>query len=263
MIDLILAVDASRDWHAANLRMNPGDYYWLSRSVLGAPGIASVQRQFGARMWFNAMVPLEDGNSIKYGVIETGDLLRDLLEWETFYVAGRLQKPVETIVAGAPSSGIAAAMQTNRENALRAALLVLDGASTKRSDLLETIVGLSYAGDVRVGIAENPSKVKDILAGSFSALDAMYIGPFPNLVRPDGPEAFLPVAAPHELIQGLPASYSASTSAEDFASRLASVVRRSSASQSLKGLVTGGPGVALQYLAAKLQKRFAGGGKAS
>lgn len=31
---------------------------------------------------------------IKYGVVQMHDLVQDLLKWESFYLSGRLQKPV-------------------------------------------------------------------------------------------------------------------------------------------------------------------------
>ncbi len=41
-------------------------------------------------------------------------------------------------------------------------------------DLFESICGLSYRGDVRVGIAEDRDKVKRIVKGSFEALQDLY-----------------------------------------------------------------------------------------
>ncbi len=41
-------------------------------------------------------------------------------------------------------------------------------------EMLESICGLSYRGDVRVGIAEDREKVKRITQGSFEALQDLY-----------------------------------------------------------------------------------------
>ena len=41
-------------------------------------------------------------------------------------------------------------------------------------ELLESLCGLSYRGDVRVGIAEDRDKVKRIVKGSFEALEELY-----------------------------------------------------------------------------------------
>ncbi len=41
-------------------------------------------------------------------------------------------------------------------------------------EMFESICGLSYRGDVRVGIAEDREKVKRIAQGSFEALQDLY-----------------------------------------------------------------------------------------
>ncbi len=49
-------------------------------------------------------------------------LVRDLLEWDALYVAGRMQKPVATLAADAR---VAAAAERNLQAALACALLLL------------------------------------------------------------------------------------------------------------------------------------------
>ena len=60
--------------------------------------------------------------TVKYGVLGVPRLLRDLREWDALYVAGRMQKPVATLVADAR---VAEAGERNLRAALACALLLL------------------------------------------------------------------------------------------------------------------------------------------
>jgi translocator assembly and maintenance protein 41 len=139
---------------------------------------------------------------IKYGVIGIQTLLRDLSTWDTLQVAGRLHKPVRHVVA---DPAVMAAADTNLRSALAASLLMLPQTFTTRvrpsglgprersckgvrmgframmtgclcmaQELMEAICGLSYTGDVRVGLAEDRHKVRRIVAGSFRQLQELY-----------------------------------------------------------------------------------------
>ena len=68
-------------------------------------------------------------------------LLRDLLQWDTLYLSGRLLKPVALIQA---HDAIVAAMHTNCVSSLAAALLLLPPRFTE-TDLYVTIAGLSFS----------------------------------------------------------------------------------------------------------------------
>src|SRR5262249_34088411 len=143
--------------------------------------------------------------------------------------------------------------------------------------LFRAIVSLSYVGDVRVGVAESPTKVHDIVAGARQRFEALYL---PNPAAPrDDDDELAPFAAPSsaprlvvpgsrpgpfrrapasdaELRAGLPPAFAPCRDAGDCARVLAGIVRRPSLTQSLKGVLTGGPVTALSYLGAKLAKRF-------
>ena len=47
---------------------------------------------------------LPNEKDVKYGVISTAALQRDLETWDTLYIAGRLQKPVRLNLLPTPSS---------------------------------------------------------------------------------------------------------------------------------------------------------------
>ena len=119
-------------------------------------------------------------------------MLDDLLTWRSLYAAGRLQKPAVRLdlasvaalsPAGetkaseplpAPPPGLEAALASNLDAALAAALLTLPPRFGIR-DLRTAIVGLSYSGDVRVAArAEDARKVARIAEGSEKGLDAQY-----------------------------------------------------------------------------------------
>ena len=93
-------------------------------------------------------------------------LERDLEEWETLYMAGRLQKPVKILRQDAK---LALATKKNLENAIRAALLMLPERFTEE-DLYLTIAGLSYSGDFRMLVGENPHKVFNIVYAQMVSL---------------------------------------------------------------------------------------------
>ena len=71
--------------------MNPYHYSFLR--YFGASTITRMQETRGARIYFNPYVKFNnDSNTLyKYGIISRKHLIRDLLDWETLYVAGRLQ----------------------------------------------------------------------------------------------------------------------------------------------------------------------------
>ena len=91
-IDLILAVNNSFRFHEENLKLNPHHYSCLRH--FGTSTIARIQETKGARIYFNPYIkfPNDPNNTLyKYGIISRKHLIRDLLDWETLYVAGRLQ----------------------------------------------------------------------------------------------------------------------------------------------------------------------------
>ena len=146
MIDFIFAVDNPTEWHRENLEMNRKHYSFLR--LFGSNNICKVQENFGANIYFNTLVQCE-GRLIKYGVISTDSLLRDLLNWETLYVSGRLHKPVYNILTDNMDERLKGALRMNTESAMHTALLLLPDYFTE-FDFYCTIAGLSYTGDFRM-----------------------------------------------------------------------------------------------------------------
>jgi mitochondrial translocator assembly and maintenance protein 41 len=161
MIDLLFTVENPYQWHSQNMLKNPSHY--SAMHLLGSNFVASYQESYGAKVYFNTLVPVEgeQGLLIKYGVISTKDLITDLLDWKDLYVSGRLQKPVE-IIREPQSSKVQNALELNLESAVRSALLLLPQQFTE-FEFYCAISNLSYNGDFRMIFGENKNKVHNIV----------------------------------------------------------------------------------------------------
>jgi translocator assembly and maintenance protein 41 len=182
MIDFIFGVSYSQHWHDINLHQHRDHY-----SALGSTGsymVSQVQDRFGAGVYFHPYVTV-NGTMIKYGVVNLDTLCRDLTQWDTMYLAGRLQKPVK-ILRDHPK--VRLANQMNLLSALRVALLLLPERFSE-FELYSTIAGMSYMGDLRMALpAEDPSKVRNIVSGQmahFRRLYAPLIDNLPNVTFQD------------------------------------------------------------------------------
>ena len=157
MLDLILVVDNAEQWHTDNRVMN--DDHYTPMLPLGSKYIARFQERIPAHLWFNAYVPMTSknfkGRLMKYGVISKEHLLTDLTSWTNLYTAGRLQKPVHVLK---DNELIRTAMNKNLESAVRTSLLMLP-TQFEEIDLYLSIASLSYVGDPRMYLGENPKKV--------------------------------------------------------------------------------------------------------
>lgn len=167
-IDFIFGVTHTQHWHSLNLMEHPDHYSFLGK--MGSGVVGSVQDKIGAGAYFHPYINV-NGMMIKYGVVNLETLQRDLINWDTLYLAGRLQKPVK-ILRDDPT--IRLAVQKNLISALRTALLMLPGQFTER-ELYFSIAGLSYIGDPRMSFrAERPSKVYDIVDSQMPNFRQLY-----------------------------------------------------------------------------------------
>ncbi|XP_048500351.1 uncharacterized protein LOC104908369 isoform X3 [Beta vulgaris subsp. vulgaris] len=129
----------------------------------------------GAPWWcetgvhFNPFVSWND-KTFKYGVVRVHDLVEDVLNWETFYLSGRLQKPVHVLVDNLEVSNI---NSSNLRAATSAALLFLPPNFTQE-EFYAKICSLSYKGDLRMLFAEDRHKVKKIVQGQFDLFKGIY-----------------------------------------------------------------------------------------
>ncbi|EIW71241.1 hypothetical protein TREMEDRAFT_16117, partial [Tremella mesenterica DSM 1558] len=175
LTDLLISTPEPYRFHQINMRQNPSHYPAYAR-WMGPRWVAAIQERLGAEVWYVTMVTVA-GVNIKYGVISTSALKRDLEEWTTLYVAGRLHKPVSTftirpfcshsqVLSLVSTPTLESALRTNLRSAASVALLGL-GPTFSELALWEQIAGLSYSGDPRMSVpgAENPEKVKNIVRG--------------------------------------------------------------------------------------------------
>ncbi|KAA3475631.1 phosphatidate cytidylyltransferase, mitochondrial-like isoform X1 [Gossypium australe] len=191
MVDYILGVSDPLQWHSENLKMN-ADHYASWMVLLGgaklvlSPSlsfictvlfcfpsthttITNVADKLGVGVHFNPYVTWND-KMLKYGVVRMHDLIQDILNWESFYLSGRLQKPVNMLV---DNLDIETINSVNLRAAVSAALLLLPPKFTEE-DLYAKICSLSYMGDVRMLFAEDRNKVKKIVQGQFDLFQSMY-----------------------------------------------------------------------------------------
>ncbi|KAH0548022.1 hypothetical protein GP486_008236 [Trichoglossum hirsutum] len=175
MIDFIFGVSYTQHWHSLNLQQHRNHYSALG--YLGSAVTSRVQDHWGAGVYFNPYVTV-NGTLIKYGVVNLDTMCRDLSEWDTLYLAGRLQKPVK-ILRDDPR--VRLANQVNLLSALRTALLLLPSTFTEQQ-LYGTIAGISYMGDLRMSLpAENPNKVSNIVKNQLSNFRRLYAPLVENL----------------------------------------------------------------------------------
>ena len=169
MLDFMFVVDDPVAWHRENMQRNYSHYSFLK--VLGPKYLARIQDRYGAGVYFNTLVPCQD-RLIKYGVLSRSRLLADLFDWDTLYVAGRLQKPVRMLVHE-KDNDVDFALLANLQNAIHTSLLMLPEYFTEK-DLYRTITSLSYSGDFRMTIGEDKNKVQNIVTPNMEHFRQLY-----------------------------------------------------------------------------------------
>ncbi|CAG8444725.1 4170_t:CDS:2, partial [Acaulospora colombiana] len=167
MLDFIFAVNHPQHWHSLNIKQNRNHYSFMG--TLGSGAVSILQENVGASVYFNTHVKM-DGMLIKYGVVSIDSLCKDLLNWENLYVAGRMHKP---IIILRDDARVRLAQQVNLANSLRAALLLLPKDFTNEQ-LYITIAAMSYKGDFRRYLGENPNKIKNIVSKQMDSFDLLY-----------------------------------------------------------------------------------------
>ncbi|KAF2642516.1 mitochondrial import protein-like protein mmp37 [Massarina eburnea CBS 473.64] len=168
VIDFVLATRFSQHFHSLNLREHRDHYSFVGS--MGSAVVSHVQEGYGAGVYFNPYITV-NGIMIKYAVVNMQTLQRDLLDWDTLYLAGRLHKPVKILFE---EPNIRVANQRNLLSAIRCSLLLLPETFTEK-ELYSTITGLSYQGDPRMTYgSEHPKKISNIVTHQIKNFRLLY-----------------------------------------------------------------------------------------
>jgi translocator assembly and maintenance protein 41 len=207
--------------------------HYSSLKYFGAGAISKFQ-EIGPGVYFNPYVEV-DGKLIKYGVVSVDTLVKDLAKWNSFYLAGRLQKPVKIL---RDDTMIKYWNQQNLRSA--ASLAFLNLPQDKPFDEFQfyrNITELSYKGDIRYTLgAENPKKIDNIVEKNFEYFQQYYSPMFDEVTKEN---KFL-----------LPPGFTK----ENANKRLHDTIFRSSTQQALKGIFTAGISKSIKYAWAKKMK---------
>ncbi|KAI8805050.1 Mmp37-domain-containing protein [Cladochytrium replicatum] len=289
MVDFVFGVTHPGHWHSLNMRQNREHYSFLAG--LGSDAVSFVQNKVPAHVYYNPYVEIK-GMLIKYGVISMDTLLDDLSNWKSLYMAGRMHKPVKIL---RDDARVQLASRDNLNNALRAALCLLPAEFTEE-DLFHRIAGLSYRGDFRMILGENPHKIYNMVFSQqeqFRELYAPLIEQMPNVSYVREGEFLQQDMDPRmrgAMIQAMPKGFvetlrrrhqwylarsnfmhghgviedskvaqsiASSPQLPQYVSKaLVETVRAPALVQSIKGLVTAGPLRSAVYVSEKLKKQF-------
>lgn len=195
VVDVILVVKDALAFHRVNLQRNP--HHYCSTHVTPERCTWIQRHQLPENPWLlNPGVYFHVTPHLKYGVVQVEDLLLDLREWKFLYLAGRMHKPVVTILdrpfslntGKYPNSATTEVCNTisshqqsiNLPCALSAGLLTSQCIETdpvalnsyQRThgimtdmELFTAIASLSYRGDPRMTMhAEDPDKIQRLVA---------------------------------------------------------------------------------------------------
>ena len=170
-IDLIFGCYDPLKFHEVNLRKNP--YHYSGMRYFGSHAIAKLQ-EVAAGVYFNPFATIS-GHEVKYGVVSMDRLLRDLALWDTFYLAGRLQKPVKFLKN---NLNVLYWNQVNLRNAAtlgKYITLEKNGGKFDEFEFYKEITALSYLGDIRYTLGgEDPHKVTNIVTKNFQFFREYY-----------------------------------------------------------------------------------------
>lgn len=248
-IDLLMSVETPLEWHKQNIKKFP-QHYSTMKYFINIPSIFEKIQGLGAGIYFNPFTQI-NGSEVKYGVMSNKTLLSDLKSWNTFYTAGRLQKPVvnfKTESNNVDYSYFDLELSYWLERNLIAAAVVAKKRSVSKYGTQFThfqffteLCTLSYLGDIRFKLGgENPSKCANIVSKNLDNFKLLY-GDILNevmLMEDSVAEKYLPFGF----------------SLENYDSKLEKIIAEKSLEQAVKGVFTAGIWKSCKYAWAKKMK---------
>lgn len=263
-VDLIVIVDDIKEFYLENLKKNKYMYKFTPKIYFKHAKSESLRKAAG--ICYTTDINYGQ-DTYKMGVIEKEDVLDDLLNWKTFYIAGRFQKEMYT---AKKDEKIERANEINKRNALTVALLLLDKDKPKLIDLYEKICSLSYMGDSRKNFkAEDPNKIKKLASGSkehfnkeYTEKTDLYTVDKNEYIKVDYNKVLkmiekLPIDLKMKIVDEVgdkrltDATLEIRKGIEEY---LTTIIKKSSMGQTKKGILTTGPKNSLGYALAKLKK---------
>lgn len=263
-VDLIVIVEDIKKFYQKNLKLNKYMYNFTPRMYFSLSSRKKLKKHASICYTTDIDFGLD---TYKMGVIEKRDVLEDLLEWKTYYIAGRFQKEMFTAIE---DDDIEKANLINRRNAILVALILMDKEKPSIEDLYEKICSLSYMGDNRNKFkAEDPNKIRKIASGSKVYFDQIYgnnkefFSIKKDLLVIDYDKVFLSIKSlPDKLkdkiigdLKGKEVSReNVDIIKKSICDYLKFIIKKSSSGQTKKGILTSGPKNSVNYALAKLKK---------
>lgn len=248
-IDLLMSVENPIEWHKQNIKKHP-QHYSTMKYFINIPSVFEKIQGFGAGVYFNPFTQIH-GSEVKYGVMGNNTLIKDLSSWDTFYIAGRLQKPVMNLTPyyqrdeyNCFDLEVGYWLQRN----LIAAVVLAKNRSvskygTKFTDFqfFTELCTLSYLGDIRFKLGgENPAKCANIVNKNLDNFKLLY-GNILNevmLMEDSIAEKYLP----------------SGFTLENYEKQLEKIIAEKSLEQAVKGVFTAGIWKSCKYAWAKKMK---------
>ena len=253
LTDLLVVAEDGPAWHEANLALHPEHY---PRWLRDASRAERVQRTGGAGMLFFPFVQL-GGVRAKYGVIGRSRFEEDLRQWDTLYCSGRLQKPVRLLHADSSLLGL---LEGNLGFAASAAMVLMHSKRMmvhSEADVFLEIARISYDGDIRMALGEDPHKIRRIVMNNLAGFSALYRRQLDEMLDRGELQYGAPVSEQVAKLHmtRLPPRLR-DLGVEELQGALFRTVRRSSAMQTMKNAATAGLSKSLRYGLRKVGKRF-------
>ena len=247
-MDFIFIVEDLKEWFKNDISKN-GEYY-TDNSKKRILKISPKKLKGKTGIIYNVVRNTEV--KYKFGVIEKKDFLNHLNTWDSFYVTGRMQKPVYIFKS---TEEIDEAIDNNRKNVLLVTLAILNKNKLTLHEMFNVLCSLSYIGDIRF-IIENPNKVSNIVNGSLENLISIY-SKYSEYIKIDGENVFVDLDKVFNDIKLLPSNIKIDNKnvSNSLYRHIKKINFKESICQPLKGLKVTGIKDSFFYLKEKAKKK--------